>query len=95
MLVRRLRQPGELETIRFFYPKKAAEIEALQAEARAAGVHAVWGTRPPRGTTVKTAPVGPLCQQCEFWPGDTAASQSFPTSGTETQPTTESDPTHA
>lgn len=40
--------PDELEQIRFFYPATAARIEALQDEARAAGVHAVWGTRPPR-----------------------------------------------
>ncbi len=39
--------PGELEEIRFWYPKVAQEIDRLAEKCRAAGVHAKWGTRPP------------------------------------------------
>lgn len=41
-------EPGELEQLRFFYPKAAAVIDALAAEAEARGVHALWGVRPPK-----------------------------------------------
>lgn len=60
--------PGELEQIRFFYPATAAAIEALQDEARDAGVHAEWGTRPPRDKrTFATAAPGPLCTSCTLF----------------------------
>lgn len=59
-------KPGELEQIRFFYPAMAEQIEALEGEARAAGVHATWGTRPPRGATLTAPSVGVLCQKCEL-----------------------------
>jgi 3'-phosphoadenosine 5'-phosphosulfate sulfotransferase (PAPS reductase)/FAD synthetase len=41
-------KPGELDDVRKFYPDAAAEIDRVSAGAAAAGVHAVWGTRPPK-----------------------------------------------
>lgn len=40
-------KPNELEEIAFWYPQTAERIRALEARAREAGVHCVWGTRPP------------------------------------------------
>jgi 3'-phosphoadenosine 5'-phosphosulfate sulfotransferase (PAPS reductase)/FAD synthetase len=68
-------KPGELETIRFFYPETAAIIEALQDEVAAAGQHATWGTRPPRRAVAgqgafdleATGEVGLLCAKCEHF----------------------------
>lgn len=40
--------PGEITEIETFYPEAAARIRRLQDRARDAGVHAVWGTRPPK-----------------------------------------------
>jgi len=56
--------PDELEQIRFFYPAVAARIEELQDRARCAGVHAVWGTRPPGGRSKGSLAPGPLCSSC-------------------------------
>ena len=59
-------RPGELEEIRFWYPDVAKRIDALQDQARAAGVkHCVWGG--PRKNLPKNIPApGPLCVGCEF-----------------------------
>ncbi len=54
--------PDELEQIRFFYPAAAARIEALQDRAREAGVHCVWGTRPPKQPKSYVVYV---CARCE------------------------------
>lgn len=66
-------KPGELEQLRFFYPDKAAEIEALQDEVRALGLPSTWGVRPD-GTgswTGKAAPMSPLCAKCVgLWDDD-------------------------
>lgn len=53
----------ELGQIAEHYPETAAEIMALQAEARERGVHCVWGTRPPGGRK-KPSVGGPLCSDC-------------------------------
>lgn len=56
--------PGEKEMIRFFYPETAAELDALEAEVKAAGLPGcVWGQRPPRGVR-NARPPGPLCSDC-------------------------------
>lgn len=55
--------PGELEEIRFWYPDMAAEIDALMAEAAAAGITApfnTWG----HGQG-KPSGVGRLCTSCD------------------------------
>ena len=61
-------KPDEIEQIRFFYPETARRIEELEAKAREAGVHCVWGTRPPRKqaepVTDEMASPGPLCTSC-------------------------------
>lgn len=41
-------KPGELVEVARHFPETAAQIRALEEEARAAGVHCVWGTRPPK-----------------------------------------------
>lgn len=56
--------PGEIAEIEAAFPVVAAEIRALEAEARAAGVHAVWGTRPPSETR-EPKRAGPMCHSCE------------------------------
>lgn len=41
-------RPGEKEMVRFFYPETAAEIDALEAEAEAAGLRfCKWGVKRP------------------------------------------------
>jgi len=66
-------KPGELDMIAAFYPETAARIRDLERRAKDAGVHCVWGTRPPRkGKTVANrdsdeiadSSVGPLCKRC-------------------------------
>ena len=60
--------PGELEEIRFWYPKAAAEIDRLAERCRAAGVHDKWGTRPPPKPDERQLelPVtGGLCWSCD------------------------------
>ena len=39
---------GELGQLRFFYPEAAEEIDRVQKIAKAAKVHCVWGTPPPK-----------------------------------------------
>lgn len=66
-------KPGELEWIAQCYPKTAQRIRDLEVKAKEAGVHCVWGTRPPRkGKATPNAEsgeevdknVGPLCSAC-------------------------------
>jgi len=40
-------------------------IIKLEAEARAAGVYAEWGKRPPKKCASTNKPVGPLCWSCD------------------------------
>lgn len=57
-------KPGELDEIGYWYPEVRAEIEALEAEVRAAGhpePFCRWGHG--QGAASK---VGPLCGDCEF-----------------------------
>lgn len=57
-------KPGELEMIRFFYPAFAERIDALEAEAKAAGLpYTTWGEK--RASQKKTKP-SPLCSTCEW-----------------------------
>jgi len=58
-------KPGELEEYALWPETRPVydEIKALEAEAKAAGVHCVWGTRPPRACRSKATP-GPLCWSC-------------------------------
>ncbi|AXH69841.1 hypothetical protein I5H55_gp66 [Mycobacterium phage Krakatau] len=58
-------KPGELEEIRFWFPEVAEEIEALEAEARDAGVpepYCRWG----HGEGKPTEKVGALCTSCDL-----------------------------
>ncbi len=60
--------PGELEEIRFWYPKAAQEIDRLAEKCRAAGVHATWGTRPPPKPDERQIEIpmtGGLCWSCD------------------------------
>ena len=41
-------KPGEIKQIETVSPPAAEQIHALEAKAKRAGVHCVWGTRPPR-----------------------------------------------
>jgi 3'-phosphoadenosine 5'-phosphosulfate sulfotransferase (PAPS reductase)/FAD synthetase len=63
-------RPGEIKMLEQFYPDTARHIHALERKAEAAGVHAVWGTRPPgnrrpAGTTTTDQQRLPLCWSCE------------------------------
>ncbi len=53
----------ELFDIENAFPEMGRTIRDLEAEARAAGVHAVWGTRPP-GKRKKPTMGGMLCSDC-------------------------------
>lgn len=53
----------ELLEIELYYPETAALIRGIEREAEAAGVHAKWGTRPPKSTDPATAG-GMLCTSC-------------------------------
>lgn len=56
-------KPDELETIRYFYPDAATEIDRLSKLAEKAGVPSKWGCRPgKRRGSVKS---NPLCWSCE------------------------------
>jgi len=60
---------NELEEIRLWFPEVAAEIDALQAEVKAAGIQEPfcrWGHRQGRPSK-KT---GALCTSCEFTEGN-------------------------
>lgn len=57
--------PGERAELRFHYPKVITQIEELEAKAKAAGVHCVWGTRPPKQKTDREdTPLFSLCSDC-------------------------------
>jgi 3'-phosphoadenosine 5'-phosphosulfate sulfotransferase (PAPS reductase)/FAD synthetase len=55
---------GEIVEIEAAFPEAAAEIAAIEAEARAAGVHAKWGTRPPKDQRPVAALPMELCWSC-------------------------------
>lgn len=57
-------KPGEREEIELWFPDAAAEISRIEALAREAGVHAVWGTPPPRREKTEKASMA-LCHSCE------------------------------
>lgn len=56
--------PGEIAEIEEFFPAFAEQLHALEFEARKAGVHSVWGTRPP-GDRRKPSKSGPMCASCD------------------------------
>jgi 3'-phosphoadenosine 5'-phosphosulfate sulfotransferase (PAPS reductase)/FAD synthetase len=60
-------QPNELEAkIRPHFPEVAAQIDALAEEARIAGKHCAWGTRPKKAKLLDQydIPWMPLCSGC-------------------------------
>lgn len=58
-------RPGEMAEIEMFYPKTAERIHDLERRAAEAGVHAKWGTRPPK-EIVQPGPLPmELCWSCE------------------------------
>lgn len=60
-------KPGELDEIRFWYPRAAAEIDRIAEKVKAAGMHHVWGTRPPKDDPgQELMPFLPLCTSCQF-----------------------------
>lgn len=56
-------QKEERFEINLYFPETAKMLAELEEEARAAGVHCKWGTRPPGGRTKPTAG-GMLCTGC-------------------------------
>lgn len=60
-------KPGELAEIELWFPEVAAQIRRLEEKARALGVHATWGTRPPREKKCAADDGGffGLCWSCE------------------------------
>lgn len=57
---------NELEEMRMFFPEAAAQIDALQIEATAKGVHDKWGVAPPKvNVPAGEMPLMMLCQSCE------------------------------
>lgn len=60
-------KPGELDEIRYWYPKAAEEIDRIACKVKEAGKHCVWGTRPPKdGKSGRKRKALPLCTSCEF-----------------------------
>jgi len=60
-------KPGELDEIRYWYPKAADEIDRIAEKVKEAGKHCVWGTRPPKsGAKERKTPSLPLCTSCEY-----------------------------
>lgn len=60
-------KPNEIKIIEQCYPEAARQIHALEVIAQEAGVHCVWGTRPPKKVRCEKKPrpgVG-LCFSCE------------------------------
>jgi 3'-phosphoadenosine 5'-phosphosulfate sulfotransferase (PAPS reductase)/FAD synthetase len=53
--------PGDLAELEFFYPEAAAEIRALEAEAKAAGIPRCDWEAQPRGPATRG---GELCASC-------------------------------
>lgn len=56
--------PGEMAEIETFYPKAAERIRELEAKARSAGVHAKWGTRPPKEPKQAASLPMEMCWSC-------------------------------
>lgn len=59
-------QPNEIVTIERHFPRVAQQIHELEIEAKSAGKHCVWGTRPPREKNLNQyeIPFMPLCSGC-------------------------------
>ncbi|HEX7720481.1 MAG TPA: phosphoadenosine phosphosulfate reductase family protein [Woeseiaceae bacterium] len=53
----------EMVELELFFPETAAEIHALEQEARAKGVHCEWGKR-PAGSRGEATKGGMLCASC-------------------------------
>lgn len=58
-------RPGELVEIESHYPETAARIRRLEDAAAKAGVHAKWGTRPPKGKPQPASLPMEMCWSCE------------------------------
>jgi 3'-phosphoadenosine 5'-phosphosulfate sulfotransferase (PAPS reductase)/FAD synthetase len=58
-------RPDEMVEIETFYPETARRIRDLEARAREVGVHARWGTRPPREPKEERQLSLPLCHSCQ------------------------------
>lgn len=81
-------KPGELAWVEQNYPEVGARIRDLEARAREAGVHCVWGTRPPdksrgrgaeyavQGELLSRTPAGRLCAACVS-PGPETAEEAI------------------
>jgi 3'-phosphoadenosine 5'-phosphosulfate sulfotransferase (PAPS reductase)/FAD synthetase len=59
-------KPGEMAELEQYYPKTALYLHGLEAKAKEAGVHCVWGTRPPKEGVKKVNEnsVMGLCWSC-------------------------------
>lgn len=58
-------QPGEIHKLEQFFPTTATRIHELEAKAKAAGKHCVWGTRPPKSKGLQyDIPFMPMCSSC-------------------------------
>jgi 3'-phosphoadenosine 5'-phosphosulfate sulfotransferase (PAPS reductase)/FAD synthetase len=59
-------KPNEIVEIERFYPELAKQIHDLEAKAEACGVHATWGTRPPKKLEEGSGemPLFSLCWSC-------------------------------
>jgi 3'-phosphoadenosine 5'-phosphosulfate sulfotransferase (PAPS reductase)/FAD synthetase len=58
-------KPGELVEIEAAYPEVARRIDGLEIKALMAGVHAKWGTRPPKAKPVPATTPMDMCWSCE------------------------------
>lgn len=56
---------GEIGEIACWYPDVAARIRSLEARAKEAGVHCVWGTPPAQPEPEIETPLYGLCWSCE------------------------------
>lgn len=57
-------KPGEMKVIEQHYPEIALKIHALEVEAKFAGKHCVWGTRPPKERKLDDEAFLPMCVGC-------------------------------
>lgn len=58
-------KPGEIQKIERYFPKLAAQLHALEAEAKACGSYSIWGVRPPKKSKgQQDIPFMPLCVNC-------------------------------
>ncbi len=58
-------KPGEIAEIEAAYPEVAEEIRQLERDAAAAGVHAKWGTRPPKAPPAPSPQLSmEMCWSC-------------------------------